>query len=101
MSSYGVFEIDLFIKGKKFTHPVNVIEELNENIIGIDFIHAHKLTYDVISRKVMFAGAGTNSIIALWMPSVLALPNKSAISPAQSMVFLWISMASDSSAEIT
>ena len=44
MSSYGVFEVDLFIKGKKFTHPVNVIEELNENIIGIDFIHAHKLT---------------------------------------------------------
>jgi hypothetical protein len=46
MSSYGVFEVDLFIKGKKFTQPVNVIEELNENIIGIDFIHAHKLTYD-------------------------------------------------------
>ncbi len=65
MSSYGVFEVDLFIKGKIFTHPVNVIEELNENIIGIDFIHAHKLTYDVISRKVMFAGAGTNSIIEL------------------------------------
>jgi hypothetical protein len=62
MSSYGVFEKDLFIKGKKFTHPVNVIEELNENIIGIDFI---QLTYDVISRKVMFAGAGTNSIMAL------------------------------------
>jgi hypothetical protein len=35
MSSYGVFEVDLFIKGKKFTHPVNVIEELNENFIGI------------------------------------------------------------------
>ena len=42
-----------------------MIEELNENIIGIDFIHAHKLTYDVISCKVMFAGAGTNSIMAL------------------------------------
>jgi len=65
MSSYGVFEVDLFIKGKKFTHPMNVIEELNENIISIDFIHTHKLTYDVISRKVMFAGAGTNSIAAL------------------------------------
>jgi hypothetical protein len=50
MSSYGVFEVDLFNKGKKFTHPVNVIEELNENIIGIDFIHVHKLTYDIISR---------------------------------------------------
>jgi hypothetical protein len=58
-----VFEVDLFIKGKKITHPVNVIEELNEN--GIDFIHPYKLTYDVISRKVMFAGAGTNSIMAL------------------------------------
>ncbi len=65
MSSYGVFEVDLFIKGKKFTHPVNVNEELNKNIIGIDFIHTHKLTYEVISRKVMFAGDGTNSIAAL------------------------------------
>ncbi len=42
-----------------------MIEELNKNIVGIDFIHVHKLTYDVISRKVMFAGAGTNSIAAL------------------------------------
>ncbi len=41
-----------------------MIKELNENIIGIDFIHAHKLTY-VISRKVKFAGASTNSIMAL------------------------------------
>jgi hypothetical protein len=65
MSSCGVFEVDLFIKGKKFTHPVNVIQELNENIIGIDFIHAHKLTYDVTSRRVKFVGAGTNSIVAL------------------------------------
>ena len=50
MSSRGVFKVDLFIKSKKFTHPVNVIQELNENIIIIDIIHAHKLTYDVISR---------------------------------------------------
>jgi hypothetical protein len=46
MSSYGVFEVDLFINGKRFTHPVNVIQELNKNIIGIYFIHAHKLTYE-------------------------------------------------------
>jgi hypothetical protein len=44
---------------------VNVIQELNENIIGIDFIHTHKLPYDVISCRVKFAGAGTNSIAAL------------------------------------
>jgi len=44
---------------------MNVIKEFNENIIGIDFILAHKLTYDMISRKVKFAGVGTNSIMAL------------------------------------
>jgi hypothetical protein len=65
MSSLGVFEVDLWIKGKKFTHPVNVINELNENIIGIDFIHAHQLTYDVLSRQVKFASAYTNSIAAV------------------------------------
>ncbi len=32
-----------------------MINELNENIIGIDFIHAHKLTYDELSRHVKFA----------------------------------------------
>jgi hypothetical protein len=50
---------------KKITHPVNVINELNENIIGIDFILAPKLTYDVIARQVKIAGAGANSIAAL------------------------------------
>jgi hypothetical protein len=65
MSPCGVFEVDLLIKGRKFTHPLNVIKELNENIIGIDFIHPHKLTYNVISRTVKFTGAGTNSIMAL------------------------------------
>jgi hypothetical protein len=45
MNSYGIYEIDLWVKGKKFTHPVNVIKELNDNVIGIDFIHKHKLMY--------------------------------------------------------
>ncbi len=44
---------------------MNVIQELNENTIGIDFIQAHKLMYSVISRQVKFARAGTNSIAAL------------------------------------
>jgi hypothetical protein len=42
-----VFEVDLWIKGKRFMCPVKVINEINEKIIGIDFIHAHKITYDV------------------------------------------------------
>jgi hypothetical protein len=43
MNSIGVYEVDLWIKGRKFTHPVNVITELNNNIIGIDFMHHNKL----------------------------------------------------------
>ncbi len=54
--------MDLCIKGKKFIHLVNVIQKLKENIIGIDFIHAH---YDNIAPQVKFAGARTNSIMAL------------------------------------
>jgi hypothetical protein len=50
-----------------------VIQELNENIIGIDFIHAHKLTFDIISHCVKFAGAATNSIAALKNTILLAM----------------------------
>jgi hypothetical protein len=54
MSSLGVLEVDLTIKGKKFTHPMNVINKLNENIIDIHVIHVHKLTSDVIAKKDMW-----------------------------------------------
>jgi hypothetical protein len=38
--------MDLYPEGEKFTHQVNIIKKLN-NIIGIDFMHKHKLPYDV------------------------------------------------------
>jgi len=69
MSSLSIFERDLWVKGRKFTHPVNVISELNDNIIGFDFICAHNLTYDMLSRQVKFASTTycgrniTNSLI--------------------------------------
>jgi uncharacterized protein (DUF1919 family) len=47
MNSLGIYEIDLQMKGKTFTHQINVIGQLNDNIIGIDFMHKHKLHYDV------------------------------------------------------
>jgi hypothetical protein len=65
MSSLGVFEGDLWTKGKTFTHPVNILNKLTKNMIRIDFIHAHKLTYDVLSAQVKFAGAYANTIASL------------------------------------
>jgi hypothetical protein len=43
MNSLGIFEIDLQIKGKTFEHNIKVIGQLTDNIIGIDFMHKHKL----------------------------------------------------------
>ncbi len=55
ISSLGMFEIEMTIRGRKFTHTVTVVEELNDNILGIDFIHQHKLNYDSTSKQKTFA----------------------------------------------
>jgi hypothetical protein len=70
MSSCGIFEVDLWIKGKKFTHPVNVIQELKENISGIEFIHSHRLTYDIIACQVKFATP--EQTLSTWMKTTSA-----------------------------
>ncbi len=43
---------------------MNVITELNNNIIGIDFMHRNKLIYNVDTRQVKFADAKMNTICA-------------------------------------
>jgi len=65
LNSLGIFEIDLFIKGKKFTHHINVMDSLTDNIIGIDFMHKHKLHYDVQTRQVKIAGIEGDQIVAI------------------------------------
>jgi hypothetical protein len=62
MNSIGIYEVDHLIKGWKFTNPVNVITKLNDNIIGIDFMHRNKLIYDVNTRQVKFSDAKMNTI---------------------------------------
>ncbi len=73
MNSIGVYEVDLWIKGQKFTHPVNVITKLNANIIGIDFMHRNKLIYDVTTRQVKFADAKMNTICAMKQVTIPAM----------------------------
>ncbi len=65
LNSLGIYEIDLFIKGKKFTHPINVMDTLTDNIIGIDFRHKNKLHYDVQTRQVKIAGIEGDQIVAI------------------------------------
>jgi len=73
MNSIGVYEVDLWIKGQKFTHLVNMITELKDNIIGIDFMHRNKLIYDVNTRQVKFADAKMNTICAMKQVTILAM----------------------------
>jgi len=65
MNLFRIHEVDSRVKGKKFSHPVNVIKELNDNIISIDFIHKHKLIYDVINWQVKFIRISANTISAI------------------------------------
>ncbi len=73
MNSIGVYDVDLWIKGQKFTHPVNVITELNNNIIGIDFMHCNKLIYDVNTGQVKFADSKMNTICATKQVTIPAM----------------------------
>ncbi len=41
MDSLGVFELPMTIRRWKFLHSVAVMEDIKDNIIGIDFMHAH------------------------------------------------------------
>ncbi len=73
MNSLGIFEIDLQIKGKNFKHQINVIDQLKDNIIGIDFMHCHKLHYDIQTCQVKIAGVEIDQIVAIKEQTLLAL----------------------------
>ena len=73
MNSLGIYEIDLQIKGKTFSHHINVINQLTDNIIGIDFMHKHKLHYDVQTRQVKISGTDIDQIVAIKEQTLPAL----------------------------
>jgi hypothetical protein len=43
------------IRGRSFLHPVAVVENINDNIIGIDFMHANRMNYDAASKQITLA----------------------------------------------
>ena len=61
------------IQGRKFTHPVTVVEDINDNILGIDFMHQHKMNYDSTSKQITFAHMHTNALYAVKEVTILAL----------------------------
>jgi hypothetical protein len=50
-----------------------VINQLTDNIIGIDFMHKHKLHYDVLTRQVKISGINIDQIVAIKEQTLPAL----------------------------
>jgi hypothetical protein len=73
MSSLGVFEPPMAIRGRKFVHPVTVVKDINDNIIGIDFMHANQLSYNPTSKQITFAHMLTNALYAVKETTIPAL----------------------------
>ena len=73
MNSLGVFDLPMTIRGRKFVHPVTVVEDINDNIIGIDFMHANKMNYDATSMQITFAHMLTNALYSVKEITIPAL----------------------------
>jgi hypothetical protein len=73
MNSIGVFEVPMTIRGRKFVHPVMVVEDINDNIIGINFMHAKRMDYDATSKQITFAHMLTNALYAVKETTIPAL----------------------------
>jgi hypothetical protein len=73
MSSLGIYKIEMTIRGRKFAHPVTVGEDINDNILGIDFMHQHKLNFDSTSKQITFAYMLTNALYAVKEVTIPAL----------------------------
>jgi hypothetical protein len=73
MNSLGIFEIDLQIKSKTFKHHINVIDQLTDNIIGIDLMHKHKMHYDLQTWQLKISGVKIDQIVAIKEQTLPAL----------------------------
>jgi len=73
MYSLGVFELPMTIRGRSFLHPLTVVEDINDNIIGVDFMHANRMNYDAASKKITFAHMLTNALYSLKETTIPAL----------------------------
>jgi hypothetical protein len=73
MNPLGVFEIPTTIRGRKFVYPVTVVEDINYNIIGIDFMHSNTMNYEASSKQITFAHMFTNALSAVKETTIPAL----------------------------
>jgi len=52
---------------------VTVVKDINDDILGIDFMHQHKLNYNSTSKQITFAHMLTNALYAVKEVTIPAL----------------------------
>ena len=53
LKQYGTFMLPMTIRGKIYSHPVIILDNLNDCILGIDFMHKHKISYNASKRQIL------------------------------------------------
>jgi len=52
------------------------MEDLKDNFISIDFMHAHNMNYDMTSKQITFTHMLTNALYAIKETTILAILSK-------------------------
>ena len=76
LKQYGTFLLQMTIRGKIYSHPVIILDNLNECILGIDFMHKHNISYDASKRQILLDQQFVQTIHATKQIVVPALSSK-------------------------
>ena len=83
----GLFEVQMQIFNKTFTHQIMVLEKLKDNIIGIDLMHAQGLSYDTKRKQIFFQSQDEK----VWQKAVMSV-NTETIIPACSVQMVTVNV---------
>jgi hypothetical protein len=59
------FKIDIFIKKRKCTHTVVIMDEFSKNILLVDFVQKHQLHYNQNTQQLSFLQTPSKAIFAV------------------------------------
>ena len=76
ITQYDTFMLQMTIRGKIYSHPVIILDNLNDCILGIDFMHKHKISYDASKRQILLDQQFVQTIHATRRIIVPALSSK-------------------------
>jgi hypothetical protein len=62
LTDFKDFKTDIFIRGRKCTHPVQIVNEESENILGIDFLQKFRLHLNPKTKEITFQSAPSQAL---------------------------------------